>query len=62
MFNSKLAVENLTKIYKKLEEGDQSREIIAGLLLQIKGFNNYKMIVKDLNPRFVSEQTMQTHF
>lgn len=25
IFNSKLAVENLMKIYKKLEEGDQAR-------------------------------------
>ena len=62
IYNSKLAIETLTKMYRVLEESDTTREIIVGLLLKIKGFNNYKLIVKDLNPSFISENTMDRHF
>jgi hypothetical protein len=54
VYNSKVAVDNLSKIYRTLEENDKMRAVIVGLLLKIRGFNNYKMIVKDLHPDFVS--------
>lgn len=57
-----MAIENLSKIYRSLEEGDRIRFAIVGLLLKVKGFNNYKMIAKDLHPDFVSEQTLDVHF
>lgn len=62
VYNSKIAIENLSKIYRSLEEGDKIRFAIVGLLLKVKGFNNYKMIAKDLHPDFVSEQTLDAHF
>lgn len=57
-----MAIENLSKIYRNLEEHDKIRYVIAGLLLKIKGFTFYKMIVKDLHPDFISQQTMDVHF
>lgn len=62
VYNSKVAIDTLSKIYKSLEESDKMRLVVAGLLLKLRGFNNYKMIVKDLHPDFVSERTMQLHF
>lgn len=55
VYNVKLATETLTKIYRTLNEGDPTREIICGLLLKIKGFNNYKLIAKDLTPLYISD-------
>lgn len=55
IYNSKLAIETLSKIYRGLEEHDQTRAIICGLLLKIRGFNNYKLIVKDVSPLYVSD-------
>lgn len=55
VFNLKLAVETLLKIYKTLVESDPTKEIICGLLLKIRGFNNYKLIAKDLNPLYISD-------
>ena len=54
IYNSKVAVDTLSKIYRNLEENDKMRLVIVGLLLKIRGFNNYKMIVKDLHPDFIS--------
>jgi hypothetical protein len=55
IYNSKLAIETLSKIYRGLDEADQTRAIICGLLLKIRGFNNYKMIAKDLTPLYISD-------
>lgn len=54
VYNSKVAIDTLSKIYRSLEENDKIRLVVTGLLLKIRGFNNYKMIVKDLHPDFVS--------
>jgi hypothetical protein len=54
IYNSKVAVDTLSKIYRSLEENDKMRLVIVGLLLKIRGFNNYKMIVKDVHPDFIS--------
>jgi hypothetical protein len=62
LYNIKLAIETLTRMYRGLEETDPTREIICGLLLKIKGFNNYKLIVRDLSPLYVSDDTMNLHF
>jgi hypothetical protein len=62
IYNPKTAIEHLSKIYRTLEEGDKIRYAIVGLLLKIRGFNNYKMIAKDLHPDFISEQTLDVHF
>jgi hypothetical protein len=62
VYNSKVAIDTLSKIYRSLDESDKIRLVVAGLLLKLRGFNNYKMIVKDLHPDFVSERTMDLHF
>lgn len=62
IYNSKLAIDTLSKIYRSLDESDKIRLVVAGLLLKLRGFNNYKMIVKDIHPDFVSERTMDLHF
>jgi hypothetical protein len=54
MYNSKVAIEHLSKIFKSLEAEDPVRLVITGLLLKVEGFNNYKMIVKDLHPGYIS--------
>ena len=54
MYNSKVAIEQLSKIFKSLEAEDPVRFVITGLLLKVKGFNNYKMIVRDLHPSYIS--------
>lgn len=54
IYNAKVAIDNLSKIYRNLEENDKIRLVITGLLLKVRGFNNYKMIVKDLHPDYVS--------
>jgi hypothetical protein len=54
IFNTKVAIDTLSKIYRNLEEGDKIKFVIVGLLLKIRGFNNYKMIAKDLHPDFIS--------
>ena len=50
IYNVKLAIETLSKIYKGLDEEDPARKIVCGLLLKVKGFNNFKMVAKDLSP------------
>jgi len=62
IYNVKMAVDTLTRIYKGLSEQDSSREILCGLLLKIPTFNNYKLVVKDVSPRYISETTMSQHF
>lgn len=62
IYNSKLAIDWLSKIYRSLEEGDNTKNIITGLFLKVKGFNNYKMVVRDLDPRYISTQTLGIHF
>jgi hypothetical protein len=54
IFNTKVAIDTLSKIYRNLEEDDKIRFVSVGLLLKIRGFNNYKMIAKDLHPDFIS--------
>lgn len=62
IYNIKLAIETLSKIYRGLNEEDPTRSIVCALLLKIKGFNNFKMIAKDLNPDYISEETMEMVF
>lgn len=54
MYNCKVAIEQLSKIFKSLEAEDPVRFVITGLLLKVKGFNNYKMIARDLHPNYIS--------
>lgn len=54
LINSKLAIETLMRLYRSYEESDCMRKVIVGLLLKVKGFNNYKAIVKDIHPDYLS--------
>jgi hypothetical protein len=57
----KLAIEILSKVFRSLDEADSIRSIVAGLLLRVKSFTNYKMIMKDVQPFFVSINLMDKH-
>lgn len=63
-YNTKTAIECLTKYYRQLQpstipsphpplvatDSAKSRQVLANLLIRIPTFSNYKLIIKDITP------------
>lgn len=68
-YNTKIAIETLSKNYRSLQSEEhsqsahpnKSRQVIANLLIRIPTFSNYKLILKDLKPRLLPASILIEH-
>ena len=67
LINTKIAIESLTKYYRTLSQApnphltQNSREVIAALLLRIPTFSNFKLVIRDVTPMLVPTSIMLQH-
>lgn len=73
-YNTKLAVEALTKYYRQLSQAreaagtpsarcpeDKARRVVASLLLRIPSFSNYKLTIRDISPELAPASLILQH-